>query len=166
MSRRSRRSSVSGSQRSTATENKTPSAPSAPDYSAALAELSAAIRELSTAVRENPAPAAPAAPATPAKKAAAKKAPAKKAAAKKAPAKKAAASDDEQLRSLESKAFACMEQEIEDQGTVLVDLNDDEYDAKIQTIVNEILGEEVPVAELDTQDFETIINAYAEEEAE
>ena len=156
MSRRSRRSSVSGSQRSTATENKTPSAPSAPDYSAALAELSAAIRELSTAVRENPAPAAPAAPATPAKKAAAKK----------APAKKAAASDDEQLRSLESKAFACMEQEIEDQGTVLVDLNDDEYDAKIQTIVNEILGEEVPVAELDTQDFETIINAYAEEEAE
>ena len=167
MSRRSRRSSVSSTaSRGTANENTTAHTPTTPDNSAAYQELAAAIRELAQAVsaQTSAAPTASATPAAPAKKAAAKKAPAKKAAAKKAPAKKASNADEDRLRELESSAFVFMEEELEGAGVVLVDLNDDEYDAKIQGIVNEVLGEEIPVADLEAQDFEAIINAYKEEE--
>lgn len=157
MSRRSRRSSVSSTaSRGTANENTTAHTPTTPDNSAAYQELAAAIRELAQAVSAQTS-AAPTASATPA-------APAKKAAAKKAPAKKASNADEDRLRELESSAFVFMEEELEGAGVVLVDLNDDEYDAKIQGIVNEVLGEEIPVADLEAQDFEAIINAYKEEE--
>ena len=105
---------------------------------------------------------APSRTRTASKKKVTKKAPAKKAAAKKAPAKRggAAKSEEDQLKDLESRVFDLMEEELTENGHVIKDMDNDAYDEEIQTIVNDLMGEEVPVAELNAEDFQTIINAY------
>ena len=157
MARRTRNAQASRGRGTTNTAAATTPAPDTPSESqVAMQDLAAAIRELAAAVQANPVP--DATPSAPAKK----KAPAKKAAAKKAPAKRggAAKSEEDQLKDLESRAFDLMEEELTENGHVIKDMDNDAYDEEIQTIVNDLMGEEVPVAELNAEDFQTIINAY------